>query len=142
MQPASFGSTPPSRAGSGGSRSGHARLRVVKIDHRLGDVDRLAVPQHGALRPLLSGVNDHAEAVVLGVLHDHGRHFGQHALRDFILLVAEIFLRILQGAVEGLLLGFDLALQVVESVRIQARLLCACEIRHKVEPSFHRVAPR
>ena len=113
---------PASRLRVVGGRS-HARLHVVKVDHRLGDIDRLRPPQHRALRPRLRGIDDHAEAVVLRILHDHRSHLLQNAAGDFLVLVAEVFLGILHGAIENLLLALDLLLQSGQSLFVQLVLL-------------------
>src|SRR5450631_3109718 len=87
---------------------GHTRLHVVRVHHCLGDVDRFSPPQHIALRPGLRGVDDHAEAVVLRILHDHGSHLLQDARGNLLILVPEVFLCVLHRAIKYLLLGFDL----------------------------------
>src|SRR5271167_401615 len=104
-------------------RSGYARLHVVGVHHCLGDVDRFSPPQHVALWPRLRGVDDHAEPVVLRILHDHGSHLLQDARGNLLVLVPEVFLRVLHGAVEDFLLAFDLLLQGSERLFIQLVLL-------------------
>src|SRR5579864_1417673 len=109
-----------------GSRCGwsrNARLHVVSVDHCLGDVHRLAPPQHVALRPRLGSVHDDSEAIVFGILHNHRSHLLQNAAGDFLVLIPEVFLSILHGAVEELLLAFDLLLQSGERIFIQLALL-------------------
>src|SRR3984957_9612719 len=108
-----------------GRRGGYARLRVVNIDHRLGDVASAARHQNRALRPGLGSVDDHAEAIILGVFHDDGSHLLEHTAGDFLLLRAELFLRILHRAIEQLLLGLDLLLQRGQGVFVQLLLLRA-----------------
>src|SRR5579862_2135160 len=91
---------------SGGSRRcwrGYPRLHVVSVNHSLSDVDRLSPPQHIALRPRLRCVHNNSEAVILGILHDHGRHLLQDAARDLLLLVPAFFLKILDRAIEKFL---------------------------------------
>src|SRR5450631_465504 len=89
----------------------YARLHVVGVDDRFGDIGRLTPPEHIALRPGLGRIYNHAKAVLLRILHDHGSHLLQHAARDLLLLVAEFFLGILHGTIEKLLLALDLLLQ-------------------------------
>src|ERR1035438_1593642 len=102
---------------------GHARLHVVSVDDCFGDVDCLAPPEHIALRPRLGSIHDHAEAVVLRILHDHRSHLLKDAARNLLLLAAELFLGILHGAIKELLLAFDLLLQGGERILIQLALL-------------------
>src|ERR1700674_3569103 len=101
----------------------HTRLHVVSVDDCLGNIDSLAPPQHVALRPWLRGVHDHAETILFGILHDHRSHLLQNPARDFLLLAAELFLGILHGAIEGLLLAFDLLLQVGQRLLVELVLL-------------------
>ena len=81
------------------------------------------VPDHGTARPLLGRIEDHAIAVVAGVLHDERRHPGEDFISDLALLALEIFLRVLGGAIETLLLDFDLLHQLVARFVIQLVLL-------------------
>src|SRR5208337_3508287 len=78
---------------------------------------------HRAARPLLGGIEDHAVAAVAGILHDEWRHAGEDLISDFALLALEIFLRVLGGAIETLLLDFDLLDQLVARFLIQLVLL-------------------
>ncbi len=68
-------------------------------------------------------IQDHAVAVVAGVLHDERRHLGEDFISDLALLALEIFLRVLGGAIETLLLGLDLLHQLVARFVIQLVLL-------------------
>src|SRR5436305_7350935 len=111
------------RLGSCGScwrcRSSHTGLHVISLNHRLGDVDRLAPPENIALRPGLRGVDDHAESVLLRILHDHRRHLLQDLRGDVLLSAAELFLGLLHIAIEALLSGLDLLLQVAGGIFVQ-----------------------
>src|SRR5437764_10955242 len=111
------------RLGSCGScwrcRSSHTGLHVISLDHRLGDVDRLAPPEDIALRPRLRRVDDHAESVLLRILDDHRRHLLQDLGGDILLLAAELFLGILHIAIEALLSGLDLFLEVAGGIFVQ-----------------------
>ena len=89
------------------TRSGrrHAGLSVEGFHDRLRDVDGRPVPDHRTARPLLGGIEDHAIAAVAGVLHDEWSHAGEDFISDLALLALEIFLRVLGGAIETLLLA-------------------------------------
>src|SRR5579864_3753330 len=100
--------------------SRYSRLHVISIHHRLGDIHFVGVPpQQWTLRPRLRSVDDHRKVVVLGIGHDHRRHLLQNTGRDVLLLILDVFLKILVGAIEGLLLAFDLLLQGGRSVFVQ-----------------------
>src|ERR1035438_3288179 len=62
--------------GSRAARSGswYTGLNVEGFDDRLRDVHGGPVPDHGATRPLLGRIQDHAIAVIARVLHDEGSH--------------------------------------------------------------------
>src|SRR5713226_8456938 len=94
-----------------GRRRRHAGLHVVGFDHRLRNIDGLAVPDDRSLRPGLRGVNDHAEAVLTGILHDYGSHLSEDSLHDLALLILSFLAGVLHGALEDLLLGLDLLAQ-------------------------------
>src|ERR1700690_514969 len=101
--------------GSRATRSGswHTGLNVEGFDDRLRDVHGGPVPDHGAARPLLGRIQDHAIAVIARVLHDERSHNGEDFISYLALLGLEIFLRILRRAIETLLLGLDILYQFV-----------------------------
>ena len=104
------------RLGSRAARSGcrYAGLNVVGVDDWLRDVHGRSVPDHRAARPLLGRVQDHAIAVIAGVLHYERRHLGENFIPDLALLILEIFLRVLGGAIVTFLLGLDLLAELGE----------------------------
>src|SRR5271170_1041014 len=111
----SNGSSRPGRRLCRGRGWRHGRLRVVSVHNGLGDVDPLAVvPQDRALWPRLGSIHDHAEGVVLRVLHDHGSHFLQDALGNVVLLVAHFLLVVLARALQRFLFAFDLLAQCLQ----------------------------
>src|SRR6266567_1927913 len=60
----------------GPCRGRYARFSVVSIHDGLGNIQCAAIPQYRPIRPLIAGgsVDNQAKPVVLGVVHDHGRH--------------------------------------------------------------------
>src|SRR5579864_2761912 len=100
-------------------RSSDTGLHVISLNHGLGDVDRLTPPENIALRPGLGGIHDHAESVLLRILHNHRRHLLQDLRGNILLLAPKLFLGILHIAIEALLLGLDLFLQVAGGVLVQ-----------------------
>ena len=108
--------------GCGGPRRGrwHTGLRVVEVNHRPGNVHGRTGPKHWSIRPRIGSVDDHAVAVVRGVLHQHRTHLLQDALRDLVLLVLGIVTRVLYRALQRFLLLLDLLHQRAPGCRRSA----------------------
>ena len=100
------------------------RQPQLRIHHRLGHIDGLALPDHGSLRPGLRSIDDDAKAVVARVLYEHRRYLLEDALRNFVLLPLRLFLGILADALECFLLLLDLLDQVGPRGLLVGALLC------------------
>jgi len=95
-------------------------LHIVSLDNVLGDVDRVSVPpEYRALRPGLRGIDDKRESVFLRILHHKRRHLLKDPAGNLLLLIANLFLGILHGAVKKLLLALNLFPQVSRGIFIQ-----------------------
>jgi hypothetical protein len=102
-------------------------LHVVSLHNRLRNIHRGRGPNHLTLGPWIRSIHDYTQAVFIGILKKDRRHFLQNALADLVLLVLEIFARVLRFPVQFLLLQFDLPLQaglgfIVELVTLRGQL--------------------
>src|SRR5579872_125819 len=116
--------------GCGSSRArgmrwrGYARLNIVRVHDRLGDVNGLACPQHWTVGPWVRGINNQTEAIVASIFHDDRSHLLQNTLRDFVLLRLRIVARVLDRAVKFLLLLFNLLDQTGAGIVVKLVALC------------------
>ena len=76
-----------------------------------------------ALGPGLRSIDDQPETVVLSVFDDGWSQLLQDAACNLLILIAEVFLSILHGAIKKLLLTLNLFLQIRKSLFVQLVLL-------------------
>jgi AcrR family transcriptional regulator len=100
-------------------------LRIVGFDYRFCDIDGRSRPKHWTVGPGIRGVDDYAQSIIRRILQNDGSHLLKNARADFLLLVLEILLSILRGALQRLLFLFNLPGQVALGIFIHARALGA-----------------
>src|SRR5438046_1774132 len=100
-------------------RRRYARLSIVGVHNRLGDIYRRPCPKHRPIRPGIGGIDNHAKTVVVRVLHHDGRHLLQNFLRNFVLLILGVLASVLNLPIQRFLLAFNLLYQRAATLVIE-----------------------